>query len=100
MLGGPGPGAGELARRRSGRCLRRSMTVALLYRVRGCWPTWHVGVRRIPPLADSARRSTSGCAIAAAESSCARTSLRPRPRSRSAKHPRSSRISALRSSRK
>lgn len=30
-------------------CLRRSITVALLCRARGMWPTWSVGVRTVPP---------------------------------------------------
>ncbi|MBF6174620.1 lasso peptide biosynthesis B2 protein [Nocardia blacklockiae] len=32
-------------------CLLRSITVALLCRTRGQWPTWRVGVRRMPPIA-------------------------------------------------
>jgi len=32
-------------------CLPRSIAVALLCRVRGTWPTWCVGVRRLPPFA-------------------------------------------------
>jgi hypothetical protein len=30
-------------------CLRRTLTVALLCRVRGIWPTWCVGVTALPP---------------------------------------------------
>ncbi|MGW7531257.1 lasso peptide biosynthesis B2 protein [Amycolatopsis sp. NPDC054798] len=30
-------------------CLRRSIATALLCRTRGCWPTWCVGVRVLPP---------------------------------------------------
>ncbi len=30
-------------------CLRRTLTVALLCRSRGMWPTWCVGVTRMPP---------------------------------------------------
>ena len=32
-------------------CLRRSITVALLTRLRGQWVTWCVGVRAVPPFA-------------------------------------------------
>ncbi len=32
-------------------CLRRSLTVVVLARMRGRWATWCVGVRRIPPFA-------------------------------------------------
>ncbi|GAB7046340.1 lasso peptide biosynthesis B2 protein [Catenuloplanes indicus] len=32
-------------------CLPRSIAVALLCRARGTWPTWCVGVRRLPPFA-------------------------------------------------
>jgi len=31
-------------------CLRRSIAIALLCRTRGQWPTWRVGVRRMPPI--------------------------------------------------
>lgn len=30
-------------------CIRRSITVALLCRAGGMWPTWCVGVRSVPP---------------------------------------------------
>lgn len=30
-------------------CLRRTLTVALLCRARGIWPTWCVGVTTLPP---------------------------------------------------
>ncbi|GAA2683390.1 MULTISPECIES: lasso peptide biosynthesis B2 protein [Actinosynnema] len=30
-------------------CLRRSLAAALLCRASGTWPTWCVGVRRVPP---------------------------------------------------
>jgi hypothetical protein len=30
-------------------CLPRSLAVVLLCRARGAWPTWCVGVRRLPP---------------------------------------------------
>ncbi|MDR7276849.1 lasso peptide biosynthesis B2 protein [Catenuloplanes atrovinosus] len=32
-------------------CLPRSIAIALLCRLRGTWPTWCVGVRRMPPFA-------------------------------------------------
>jgi hypothetical protein len=32
-------------------CLRRTITVALLCRSRGMWPTWCVGAKRMPPFA-------------------------------------------------
>ena len=30
-------------------CLPRSIAVALLCRLRGCWPAWCTGVRKMPP---------------------------------------------------
>jgi hypothetical protein len=30
-------------------CVSRSIATALLCRLRGCWPTWCVGARKIPP---------------------------------------------------
>ncbi|GAA4887804.1 lasso peptide biosynthesis B2 protein [Saccharopolyspora cebuensis] len=44
-------------------CLRRSITVALLCRLRGCWPTWHVGVRKVPPLAAHAWVEAEGVPV-------------------------------------
>ncbi|RDI53182.1 lasso peptide biosynthesis B2 protein [Nocardia mexicana] len=32
-------------------CLLRSIAITLLCRSRGQWPTWRVGVRRLPPVA-------------------------------------------------
>jgi hypothetical protein len=32
-------------------CLRRALTVALVCRLGGTWPTWAVGVRTLPPFA-------------------------------------------------
>ncbi|WP_280368904.1 lasso peptide biosynthesis B2 protein [Nocardia wallacei] len=32
-------------------CLLRSIAITLLCRTRGQWPTWRVGVRRLPPMA-------------------------------------------------
>ncbi|GGM41460.1 hypothetical protein GCM10012275_10570 [Longimycelium tulufanense] len=44
-------------------CLRRSITVALLCRLRGSWPTWHVGVRAVPPFAAHAWVEAEGIPV-------------------------------------
>ncbi|MBO1336285.1 lasso peptide biosynthesis B2 protein [Streptomyces sp. VRA16 Mangrove soil] len=35
-------------------CLPRSVSIALLCRTKGTWPTWHAGVRTAPPFAPHA----------------------------------------------
>ncbi|RKT85496.1 Transglutaminase-like superfamily protein [Saccharopolyspora antimicrobica] len=43
-------------------CLPRSIATALLCRVRGCWPTWKVGVRAAP-FGAHAWVEAAGCAV-------------------------------------
>ncbi|MFG1839287.1 lasso peptide biosynthesis B2 protein [Micromonospora sp. NPDC049175] len=44
-------------------CLPRSITTALLCRLRGTWPTWVVGVRRHPPFGAHAWVEAEGAAV-------------------------------------
>jgi len=44
-------------------CLPRSLATILLCRLRGRWPTWCVGVRRIPPFAAHAWVEVDGVPV-------------------------------------
>jgi hypothetical protein len=44
-------------------CLPRSLATVLLCRLRGRWPTWCVGVRRLPPLAAHAWVEAEGTMV-------------------------------------
>ncbi|WKX74511.1 lasso peptide biosynthesis B2 protein [Streptomyces sp. XD-27] len=44
-------------------CLPRSLATALLCRVHGQWPTWCVGVRRIPPFGAHAWVEAEGLVV-------------------------------------
>ena len=44
-------------------CLPRSLATVLLCRLRGRWPTWAVGVRRIPPFAAHAWVEADGVPV-------------------------------------
>jgi hypothetical protein len=44
-------------------CLPRSLATVLLCRLRGQWPTWAVGVRRLPPFAAHAWVEVDGVPI-------------------------------------
>lgn len=44
-------------------CLPRSITTALLCRMRGAWPTWQAGVRRHPPFGAHAWVEAEGAAV-------------------------------------
>jgi hypothetical protein len=44
-------------------CLPRSLATVLLCRLRGSWPTWCVGVRRLPPFAAHAWVEAEGVAV-------------------------------------
>ena len=44
-------------------CLARSLATALLCRLRGCWPAWCVGARRLPPFAAHAWVEAEGAMV-------------------------------------
>ncbi|WP_439660226.1 lasso peptide biosynthesis B2 protein [Lentzea sp. HUAS TT2] len=44
-------------------CLPRSLATALLCRLRGHWPTWCVGVRRLPPFGGHAWVAAEGVMV-------------------------------------
>jgi transglutaminase superfamily protein len=44
-------------------CLARSLATVLLCRLRGRWPTWCVGVRRMPPFGAHAWVEANGVAV-------------------------------------
>ena len=44
-------------------CVPRSLATVLLCRLGGCWPTWCVGVRRLPPLAAHAWVEAEGAMV-------------------------------------
>ncbi|MGP3987198.1 lasso peptide biosynthesis B2 protein [Streptomyces sp. 3N207] len=44
-------------------CLPRSLATALLCRVDGRWPVWHVGARRLPPFAAHAWVEAEGTPV-------------------------------------
>ena len=44
-------------------CLARSLATALLCRLRGRWPTWCVGARRLPPFAAHAWVEAEGAMV-------------------------------------
>jgi hypothetical protein len=44
-------------------CLPRSLATVLLCRLRGRWPTWSVGVRRLPPFAAHAWVEAEGTMV-------------------------------------
>jgi hypothetical protein len=44
-------------------CLPRSLATVLLCRLRGQWPTWSVGVRRLPPFAAHAWVEAEGAMV-------------------------------------
>jgi hypothetical protein len=44
-------------------CLPRSLATVLLCRLRGRWPTWAVGVRRLPPFAAHAWVEAEGAMV-------------------------------------
>lgn len=44
-------------------CIPRSLATVLLCRLGGCWPTWCVGVRRLPPLAAHAWVEAEGAMV-------------------------------------
>lgn len=44
-------------------CVPRSLATVLLCRMRGCWPTWCVGARRVPPFGAHAWAQAEGVAV-------------------------------------
>jgi hypothetical protein len=44
-------------------CLPRSLATVLLCRLRGAWPTWAVGARRLPPFAAHAWVEAEGAMV-------------------------------------
>jgi hypothetical protein len=44
-------------------CLARSLATVLLCRLRGGWPTWCVGARRLPPFAAHAWVEADGVMV-------------------------------------
>lgn len=44
-------------------CLARSLATVLLCRLHGCWPTWCVGSRRLPPFAAHAWVEAGGIMV-------------------------------------
>jgi Transglutaminase-like superfamily len=44
-------------------CVARSLATVLLSRVRGTWPSWCVGARRVPPFAAHAWVEADGVAV-------------------------------------
>ena len=44
-------------------CVARSLATVLLCRLRGCWPTWCVGSRRLPPFAAHAWVEADGVMV-------------------------------------
>ena len=44
-------------------CVPRSLATILLCRLRGCWPTWCVGARRLPPFAAHAWVEADGMMV-------------------------------------